>query len=141
MKAAAAEIDPLRPFFARYIHLQKRPLGGNRRHAFVPEGDGKVRQPLKIADEGARRLRARAFGAIHIDRKADDDATDIVALERGKKRFGVLREFLAHHHLTRRRQRQSAVGDRKTDGLGAEVEPGQRLARSEKSGEFLQVDH
>src|SRR5882672_938945 len=39
----------------------------------VPERDWQIGEPCKVAGEGACRLRARSFAAVHVDRQAEHE--------------------------------------------------------------------
>src|SRR5471030_2132123 len=58
---------------ARGVGLDQRARYRRGRKTFVPKGDRESRHRREVLDEGAGRLRARAFGAVHIPRQADDE--------------------------------------------------------------------
>ena len=59
---------------AAYIGGDQRALDRRGRQPLVPQRDGKFGQLRKVAGEGAGRLRARSFRAVHVDRQPEHDA-------------------------------------------------------------------
>ena len=90
MKAAAAASI----FSARF--LRERSASSMARSAAAVDSrssqsaTGSVGQGSEIAQEGARRLSARALRAVHVDRQAEDQAADLFAGAERKQLLGVL---------------------------------------------------
>ena len=101
---------------------------------------GNSRQRSEVAEEGARRLSARTFGAVHVDRQPKDQAADILSPAEREERLGVLREFLAADRLKRRGDFQPRIGQRDADRLGAEIETGEAHSRRKPFGEGFDRD-
>ena len=88
-------VDLFGALLARHVGLDHRALGRGGRKPLVPQHDGQVGQRGEVAQEGARRLSARTFGAVHVDRQAEDQAADLFARAEREQRLGVLGEFRA----------------------------------------------
>ena len=129
-------VDDLAPLGPRHISLDQGPCYRRRRPALVPECDGQVGLLAEVADKGAGRLHARAFGSVHVERQADDDAGDSVAGNQRQQTLGVGGELGSADGLDRRGAVAHAVGYRDTDGLGAEIKAHQ-LARDGQDGERI----
>ena len=69
-------VDHLGAAPARGVGLEQRPLGGDGREPLVPEGDRQLGQPREVAGEGAGRLRARPFAAVHVARQPEHEPAD-----------------------------------------------------------------
>lgn len=118
----------LRDQFARY---------SRGRQALVPEGEGQGRELRKIAHEGARRLRARPFGAVHIERQPDDQGANIEIGRAFEQGGGVLRELHSPDRIERRREPPLNVRKRQSDGFGPEIQSHQPALRRQKRRQFF----
>ena len=123
---------------AAHVGFDQAALDGCRRQSLVPECNRQFGQFREIAGEGARRLRARTFRAVHIDRQAEHEA-DRAALGRQRQQpFRVSREIFARHGLDAGRQPPVRIADRDADGFGTEIEPDQAAAGGQMFGGFHQ---
>ena len=89
---------------------------------------GKLGQPRQIAGEGARRLRARTFGAVHVDGKAEHEGGGLAFGREHEKPRGISGEILARDGLDAGGEPPVGIARGDADGLGAEVEADQRAA-------------
>ena len=87
---------------------------------------GSCGQARKIAGEGARRLRARTFGAIHVDGKAEHEGGGLAFGGEHEKPRGVGGEILARNGLDAGGEPPVGIARGDADGLGAEIEADQR---------------
>src|SRR5690606_2420720 len=130
-------VDHLGATLSGRIRLQERAFGRDGRKTLIPEGDGKLRQPLEVAGEGAGGLAARALRPVHVARQAEDGAAGpplAAEVEEGGRIGGELRP---PDRQDRRGDREERVRDRDADGLRAEVEPGQCPGTGQGGGEVL----
>ena len=84
---------------------------------------GRGIERLEVAHEGPRRLRARPLGAVHVQRQAEDEAADTVALDQSLDLLDVGGELDASDRLERRGDAPFDVREGEADRLGAEVDP------------------
>ena len=89
---------------------------------------GSVGEPGKVAREGAGRLRARAFAAVHVDGQAKHEADRLAFARDGQQAGGVLLESLALDGLDPGGKPAVRIGDGNADGLGAEIKADQPAA-------------
>src|SRR6185312_15867348 len=83
--------------------------------------------------EGAHRLGARAVASVHAERKPDDEALAMLALDGLPEAFDILREFRPSDRFRRPSEMPPCVADRDPDRLRPHVQP-QKLAAIRKSG-------
>ena len=67
----------LGPFGAAHVSFDHGSGDRGGAQAFVPEDDGERRQLPEVSGESSGGLAARAFGAVHVQRQAQHDETDV----------------------------------------------------------------
>ena len=90
---------------AARVGLDQRALDRGRRQPLVPERDRQFGQLRKVAGEGARRLRARSFAAVHIDRQAEHETDGVAFGGKFENARGVEMKALPRNGLDRSRRR------------------------------------
>ncbi len=95
-------VDLFRALLARQVGFEHGALGGGGGKPLVPEHDREVGQRREVAEEGARRLRARPLGAVHVDRQAEDQPADLLLRAERQQRLRVLAELRAADRVERR---------------------------------------
>ena len=114
-------IDGSRALGTGDVQRDQRPGDGSCRKPFIPKDARARRKRTKIAREGARRLRARTFRSIHIERQADDERRGVKFIHERDEPRRVLGKFRAPDRDKRRCDPPLHVGERKADSLGAEI--------------------
>ena len=117
------------------VGVDHRPLDRLGRPALVPQQDRQAER-RQIAGEGADRLGARAVAAVHVERQADDEAGDARDGDEGGERGQILGELGAADGLGGAGEAPARIADREADGLGADIEPGERAAMRKSGSEF-----
>src|SRR6185312_1096661 len=103
-------VDLLRALGAADVRFDHRPLDRLGRPALVPQQDGKVER-REVAGEGAHRLGARAVASVHAERKPDDEALAMLALDDLPEAFDILREFRPSDRFRRPSEMPPCVAD------------------------------
>jgi len=134
-------VDDFGAALARGIRFEQRARHGGRRKPFVPEHDRHVVQRDEVAGEGARGLRRRSLASVHVQRQADDQSADAVRLDETMKLRRIRRELAALQRLERRGDGQKRVGERKPDGLLAEIESDQAAARRKQRLQLGKIEN
>ena len=104
-------------------HFVDRPANLRRGHAFVPQVGGEAGAFGDLTREQARLPGGRAFGAVLVERQADDDADDLMRgheLEQG--RHGKALAGAAREGGQRLRQGLRFIGQREAGAARAPVE-------------------
>src|SRR3546814_2009538 len=63
----------------------------------------------EIPRELPRRLATRSFAAVHVDRQADDQSSDLMSADEGEQRLGVFRKFRPPQRSEERRVGKACV--------------------------------
>ena len=71
--ASCELVDHFAAAVATGVGGDEHSLDRRTREAFVPEQDRQERLLAEVAGEGTSRLRAAAFGAVHVQREAEDN--------------------------------------------------------------------
>ncbi len=95
----------------------------------------------KLRREGAGRLRARAFAAVHVDRQTEHEPDGIAFRRERQQALGVGGELGAGDGFDCGRQPAIRIARCNPDGLGAEVEADQRAARRQAGGGLDEWKH
>ncbi len=114
-------IDGSRALGTGDVQRDKRTGDGHGRKPFIPKDARARRKRPKIAHEGAGRLRARTFRSIHVERQADDERRGVKFIHERDEPRRVLAKFRAPDRDKWRRDPPLHIGERKADGLGAEI--------------------
>ena len=122
-------VDHRRALFAADIGGDQLALDRGGGQPFVPERDRQFGELGEIAREGAHRLRARPFAAVHVQRQAEHEAGAAALRGEREQTLGVEREGLARDGLDAGGEPPVGIGGGDADGLGADVEAEQRAAR------------
>src|SRR5947207_7964 len=80
---------------------------------------------VEVAGEGADRLGARGIAAVHVQRKPGDEPDDVLAPDECAEPFKVPGELRPADGLGGTGEVPAGIANGETDGLGADVEPGQ----------------
>ena len=94
----------------------------------VPQRDRELRQARQIAGKGARRLRARTFGPIHVDGEAEHKSGSLTLSGEHQKPRRVSGKILASDRFDAGGQPPVGITRGNAYGLGAEVKADQRAS-------------
>ena len=114
------------------VRLDQGAFDRGGREPLVPERDWKLGQLRQIAGESTRRLRARTFAAVHVDRKPEHIARDAPLAGEREQARGIIAEAFPGDRLDRSGQTAVGIAHGNTDGLGAEIETHQCAARRQE---------
>ncbi|VFU07195.1 protein of unknown function [Methylocella tundrae] len=134
-------VDHLSAFGARGVLLDQRARHRGGRKAFVPIDERPRHEGAEAAHKGARRLHARSFRSIHIQRQADDQRCDLEFVHELDQPGGVLREFGALDRLQRGCDAALDIGERKADGFRAEIDADETLTRAQARPEVDDIQN
>ena len=115
-------VDPGAGLLAAHFAGGQSALGLHRRQAFVPhlyQSPGCIGDALRHGDGLARR---RPFAAAHVERQADDEATDGPIVGQGGQRAQKGAAVASVEYAVRMRQEAEFVVDRHTHAHAAKVE-------------------
>ncbi len=128
-------IDYSLAFGAAGVGLDQRPFDGRRRQPLVPQRNRQSGELRQIARKGPRRLRARPFTAVHIDRQAEQESRGFTLTGKLQNACGVQLKPRPRDGLDRSGDAAIRIAGRDADGLGAEIQAEQRAAlRQQRCG-------
>ena len=125
------------------MFLHQHAVDGGGGEALIPEedwdiGPGLGMQAGEVAGEGAVRLAARALGAVHVVRQADDHAGGATGLHQGGDGRDILVELGLADQAQGAGDGARGVGDGDADGLLPEVQPEHGRAVGQGGGESFE---
>lgn len=129
-------IDGFSTFGAAHVLSNHRRLGALGRPALVPEQYGNTEGFCAVAGEGSAGLSTRAFAAVHIARKAQNNAFDGSRFDQFSDQDLVPRPFSTSQRLAIRGKAPSRVTCGSADGFRAKIKPEQGASIGQCISEF-----
>jgi hypothetical protein len=102
----------------------------------VPQADRQLGQARQVAREGAGRLRARTFAAVHVDREPEHKARCLALGRQRQQSLRISGKILARDRLDGSGKPPVGIAGGDADGLAAEVEADQGAARRQMLRRF-----